>query len=164
MKSTVIPVFIFVINSRNETECLWESNWCDESNWCFQKNVKTFPQNKKLYLMPPSRHGHFRLILILPVKMVELSQQHAYTIAHWLWALPLPIAAKSTILNLTEFLDLSLKTSPCTKTSPVWCKNQSFFLFFQNVATLSKVILLFSVALYSMMKYFWSDSCYESSR
>ena len=43
-----------------------------ESNWRFRKNVKTCLQNKKLYLMPPSRHGHFHLILILPVKMVEL--------------------------------------------------------------------------------------------
>ena len=62
----------------------------------------------------------------------------------------------NSILNVAEFLDASLKTSPCTKTSPVWCKNQSLFLLFQNVAPLSKVILFFSVALYSMMKYFWS--------
>ena len=54
------------------------------SNWRFRKNVKTCLQNKKLYLMPPSRHGHFHLILIIPIKMVELSQQHAYTTVHWL--------------------------------------------------------------------------------
>ena len=47
-----------------------------ESNWRFRKNVKTRLQNKKSYLMPPSRHGHFHPILILPVKMVELPQQH----------------------------------------------------------------------------------------
>ena len=38
-----------------------------ESNWCFQNNVKTCLQNKKL---------------IFPVKMVELSQQHANTTVH----------------------------------------------------------------------------------
>ena len=47
-----------------------------ESNWHFRKNVKTCLQNKKLYLMPPSRHGHFHPISILPVKMVELLQKH----------------------------------------------------------------------------------------
>ena len=53
-----------------------------ESNWSFGKNVKTCLQNKKAYLMPPSRRGHFHLILILPVRMVELPQQHANTTAH----------------------------------------------------------------------------------
>ena len=53
-----------------------------ESNWLFQKNVKTCLQNKKLYLMPPSRHGHFHPILFLYVKMVELVQQHANTTVH----------------------------------------------------------------------------------
>ena len=35
-----------------------------ESNWGFQKNVKTCLENKKSYLMPPSRHGHFIPILM----------------------------------------------------------------------------------------------------
>ena len=55
-----------------------------ESNWRFRKNVKTCLQNKKSYLMPPSRHGHFHLILILPVKMVELHQQHKNITVLWL--------------------------------------------------------------------------------
>ena len=54
-----------------------------ESNWRFQKIIKTCLQNKKAYL-PPSRHGHFHLILILPLKMVELLHQHANTTVHWL--------------------------------------------------------------------------------
>ena len=58
----------------SETEC----------NWRFRKNVKTCLQNKKSYLMPPSRHGHFHLILILPVKMVELPQQNANITVYWL--------------------------------------------------------------------------------
>ena len=48
-----------------------------ESNWRFQMNVKACLQNKKVYLIPPSRHGHFHTILILPVKIIELPQQHA---------------------------------------------------------------------------------------
>ena len=49
--------------------------------------------------------------------------------------LPLPVVAKSSILNVAEFLDLPLGTSPYTKTSPVSCENQSFFLLFWNVVT-----------------------------
>ena len=79
MKSTVIPAFIFVINfemkqSVSETEGIWH----------FRKNVKTCLQHKKWYLMPPSRHDHLHPVLILPVKMVELPQQHANTTVHWL--------------------------------------------------------------------------------
>ena len=55
-----------------------------ESNWRFQKNVKTSLQNKKSYLMPLSRHGHFHPTLILHVKIVRLSQQHASTTVQWL--------------------------------------------------------------------------------
>ena len=55
-----------------------------ESNWHFQKIIKTCLQNKKAYLMLPSRHGHFHPILILPLKMIELPHQHASTTVHWL--------------------------------------------------------------------------------
>ena len=55
-----------------------------ESNWGFRKNAKTCLQNKKLHLTPPSRHGHFHPILILPLKTIELTQQHAITTVHWL--------------------------------------------------------------------------------
>ena len=79
MKSAMIPVFIFVISFRNETE-FSET----ESNWRFRKNVETCLQNKKTYLIPPSRHGHFHLILILAVRMIELPQQHANTTVHCL--------------------------------------------------------------------------------
>ena len=41
--------------------------------------------------------------------------------------LPLPIVAKSSILNAAEFLDSSLETLSCMKASPVSGKNQSFF-------------------------------------
>ena len=65
--------------------------------WHFRKNVKTCLQHKKSYLMPPSRHDHFHPVLILPVK--------------------------SSVLNVVQFLDPSLKTSPCINTSPVPCDN-----------------------------------------
>ena len=60
-----------------------------------------------------------------------------------------PIAAKSSILNVAEFLDPSLKMLPCTKASPVLCENQSFFLLFWKVATFIEnhcfFLLLFTI-------------------
>ena len=52
------------------------------SNWHFRKNVKMCLQNKKSYLMSPSRHDHFHPILFLSVKMVNLLQQHENTTVH----------------------------------------------------------------------------------
>ena len=56
---------------------------------------------------------------------------------------------KSSILNEAKFLDPSLKTSPCTKTSRVSCENQSRSLLFRNVATFIEshcvFLLLFTV-------------------
>ena len=95
--------------------------------------MKACLQNKKVYLMSHSRPSHFHPILILPLKMVELPQQHANTV-HSLQALLLPIVAKSSILNIAEFLDSSLRTLLCTKTSPVLCEFQSFLLLFRNAA------------------------------
>ena len=60
--------------------------------------------------MPSLRHGYFHPILNIPVKVVELLQQHANITVHWLQILPLPIVAKSSIVNVTEFVDPSLKT------------------------------------------------------
>ena len=60
-----------------------------ESNWHFRKNVKICLQQKKAYLMPPLKHGYFHSILILPLNIVRLLQQHANTTVHWLLALPL---------------------------------------------------------------------------
>ena len=38
------------------------------------------------------------------------------------------VNTKSSILNVAEFLDPSLKISPLTKTSPVLCEKQYFIL------------------------------------
>ena len=38
---------------------------------------------------------------------------------------------------------MSLKTSPCMKTSPVLCENQSFSYYFEMLPPLSKVIVFF---------------------
>ena len=45
----------------------------------FEKMQKHVYKTKKAYLMPPSRHHYFHPILILPVKMVEVPQQHENT-------------------------------------------------------------------------------------
>ena len=63
----------------------------------------------------------------------------------------LPIVGNRYILNVAEFLDLSLKTSPCTETSPILCENQSFFLLFWNVVAFIKSLLLFTI--------WWSALC-----
>ena len=55
-----------------------------ESNWHFRKNVKICLQKKNVHLMPPSKHAYFHPILILPLNIVELLQQHANTTVHWL--------------------------------------------------------------------------------
>ena len=96
----------------------------------FSKKSKNMSTKQESVSDATFRHGHFQPILILPVMMVKLLQQHANTTVHWLQALLLPIVAKSSILNVAEFLDPSLKTLPCTKTSPVSCDNQCFFLLF----------------------------------
>ena len=74
--------------------------------------------------------------------------------------LPLPIVGKSSILNVAEFLDLSLKTLPCTETSPVSCENLPFFLLFRNVVTFIKSLYYFlpcdEVLLCSLL-----DVCYH---
>ena len=78
-KSTMIPVFFFIINLK-----LKQKVSKTESNWRFQKNLKTCLQDKKSYLMSPSRYGHFHPVVILPVKMVKILQEHADTTVHWL--------------------------------------------------------------------------------
>ena len=43
--------------------------------------------------------------------------------------LPITVVAKNSILNVAEFLDSPLKTSPCMKTSPVSCETSLFSYF-----------------------------------
>ena len=94
--------------------------------------------------MPPSRHGNFYLTLILPVKMVKLPQQHANDNCPWLQTLPLPIAANSSILNVAEFLDPSLKTLPFMKTS------KFFFLIISKCCHFYQKPLCFSLLLFTL--------------
>ena len=126
MKLTVIPVFIFITSFQNETN-VRET----ESNWHFRENVKTCLQNKKAYLMPSARHSHSHPILILSLKMAELLQQNANTTVHWLQALPLPIVPKTSIFNVPEFLDPSLKTLPCKKLVRFRVKTGLFPYYFE---------------------------------
>ena len=82
------------------------------SNWRLRKNVKTCPQNKKLYLLLLSRYGHFHPYFNFAC---ENSQVTAATCKCYC---PL-------VVNLTI-------TSPCTKTSRVSCENQSFSCSCEN--------------------------------
>ena len=105
------------------------------NNWCFRKNVKTCLQNKKSHLMPLSKQGHFYPNFNFACKN---SQVVAATCKYYCALLcigckPYHQVAKSSILNEAEFWDLSLKTSPCTKTSQVSCENQSCSLLLRNV-------------------------------
>ena len=69
---------------------------------------------------------------------------------------------KEPILNVAEFLDPSLKTLPCTKTSPVSCENQSFFLS-RNVANFIESHFVFLCYFLQYEGFFISflDGCYH---
>ena len=116
------------------------------------ENVKTCLQNTKLYLMPLSRHGHFHPILILPVKMVKLLQQHAKITVHFItncW--------KELLPKCSRVLRSIFEKSPCMKTSLISYENQSFFCYFKMLPLLLKIIVFFSVTFYNMMKYFFDQ-------
>ena len=123
-----------------------------ESNWHFRKKCKNM-STKQLYLMLPSRHAHLHLILILPVTIFELLQQHTKYYSPLL-VNPINKNCCKELCHVAESLGPSLKTSPWTKTSLVVCENWSFFLLFQNVATLIKSQCAFFVTFHSMPKYF----------
>ena len=55
----------------------------------------------------------------------------------------LPIVAKSSILNVAEFLDPSLKKSPCTKTSLVLREN---YVPVENFVPVLAMISLFGLS------------------
>ena len=70
--------------------------------------------------------------------------------------------AKSSILNVAEFLDPSLKTSACTKTSPACVKTSLFSYCFEMLLPLSKVLVFFCYFLQYDESVFDSllDGCY----
>ena len=56
------------------------------------------------------------------------------------------------------------KAPPCTKTSPVLCENQPFFLLFRNVATFIESHCVFLCFFFYFSQYdevFWSVFCYH---
>ena len=123
-----------------------------ESNQHFREKCKNM-STERLYLMLPSRHAHLHLILILPVTIFELLQQHTKYYSPLL-VNPINKNCCKELCHVAESLGPSLKTSPWTKTSLVVCENQSFFLLFQDVATLIKIQCAFFVTFHSMPKYF----------
>ena len=60
----------------------------------------------------------------------------------------LPTVAKNFILNVVEFLDPPLKTSPCRKTNTVSCETNLFTYHFTVWPPWSKFIMFFSVTFY----------------
>ena len=66
--------------------------------------------------------------------------------------LPFPITARRSILNMVEFLEPSLKTLACTKSSSVSCESQSFLIISKCS---HKKSLCFSLLLF---KTWWSTS------
>ena len=69
LESKLAQTHVALSGPRGSKYCSW---------WCLCLQIK------KSHLMPPSRHDHFHLILILPVKIVKLPQQHANTTVHCL--------------------------------------------------------------------------------
>ena len=96
--------------------------------------MKTYVQNRKMYLMLLSRHRYFHQILILSHYCSNMQVLLSIGCKAYLYQV-----AKSSILNEAEFWDPSLKMPPCTKT------------YFEMWPSLSKVIVFFYVTLYSMM-------------
>ena len=74
--------------------------------------------------MPPSGHGHFHPILILPVKMVELPQQYANTTYG-------PSVVNFAVTSCCKKFHFKLGRVPGSAS----CENESFFILIQNVAT-----------------------------
>ena len=109
----------------------------------FSKKYKNISTKQEIVSDATFKAWPFSSDLILPVTIVRLLQPDANTTVHWLQTLPLPVVAKSSILNVAEFLDLSLKTSPCTKTSPARVKTSLFSYYFEMLLPLSKVIVFF---------------------
>ena len=75
----------------------------------------------------------------------------------------LPIVAKSSIINVAQFLDPPLKTLPYTKTSSVSCF-MSFFLLFWNMATFMQSYCIFLSSFLQYDEVFLSsllDGCYH---
>ena len=94
------------------------------------------------------RHGHNHPILILLVKMVELPQQRSLVLNP-----TITNSCKELILNVAEFLDPSLRRRHARKLVRFRVKT-SLCYYFEMMPLLSKVIVFFSVAFYSMIKYF----------
>ena len=99
-----------------------------ESNWHFRKNVKT-STTWETASDPAFKAWSFSSNFNFACKDGRVAT------ATCKYYFPWAVSPETSISNVAEFLDLSLKTSPCTKTSPVSCEKQSFSLLFWNLAT-----------------------------
>ena len=103
-----------------------------ETNWRFQKNVKNISTKQEsgatfqAWLFSfvfnfGCKDGRVTTATCKYCLLVVSSSDEALR-----KFLPLPIVAKNSILNVAEFLDPPLKTSPCMKTSLVSCEASLF--------------------------------------
>ena len=123
----MIPVFIFVINFWNETECYWNRNWRFRKNvkmcfiWC--RLTSDFNFACKDGRVTAATYKYYCPLVVNPIITNSWKKLH--------------------LLNVAEFLGPSLQTSPSMKTSSVSCGNQSFFFLFRNVATFIESCFVF---------------------
>ena len=74
-----------------------------ESNWRFLQKCKNMSAKQEMYLMSHSRHDHFHPILILPVNLIKLLQQHTNIV---------PLVVGPTVTNGCKELHLKYSRIP----------------------------------------------------
>ena len=105
-----------------------------ETNWRFQKNVKNISTKQESVSGATFQAWLFSFVFNFGCKDGQVTTA---TCKYCLSVvspsdealckfLPLPIVAKNSILNVAEFLNPPLKTSPCMKTSLVSCETSLF--------------------------------------
>ena len=117
-----------------------------ESNWCFCKNVKNMSIKQESVSGATFKAWPFSSIFNFGCKDGQVTAATCkycqLTVSQSDEALckflPISIVAKNSILNVAEFLDLPLKTSPCLKTGLVSCETSLFY--FKMRPPLSKVM------------------------
>ena len=117
----------------------------------FRRKCKNASKNKKLHLMPFSRHGHFHPILILLEKIVKLTRQHASTTVCFFSVVYLTLPSPSC-KELHQSFEICLwKRGHSQKRVRFRVKTSLFPYYFEVLPSLSKVIVFFYVTFYSMM-------------
>ena len=133
-----------------------------KSNWYFQKKCKSMSTKQESVSDTTFKAWPFS-------SSFNLASKHGGVNTATCQYFPLVVGptitncCKRTILNIGKFLDPSLKTLACMKTSPVLCENQSFFYYFKMWLPLLKVIKFFCFLLQHDEVFLISllDGCYH---